>query len=138
MEVAGLPLRSLFPPAPMHALDVRIASTYFGHYKPWKQSKDMNNFIMIMKNVGISGHCLLTIGFEVPEIGKDGTPLGLHRALGSVGNFIGKIYALFRPYSFIFKYTGLIFFALPFLLSFLHHVKDTKQFVLSSVDAGVS
>jgi len=106
-----------------------IASTYFGHYKPWKQSKDMSHFIMILKNIGLSGHCLLTIGFEVPEIGKDGTPLGLHGALGSVGVFIGKIYVFFRPYSFILKYTGLVLFVVPFVLSFLNHAKDTKQFV---------
>ena len=95
---------------------------------------------MLLKNAAIIGQCLLTIGFEVPEIGffaardqfcdvlhcsvcpkpkrlvalrflevcesqavtnhelqhrelrKDGTPLGLNGALGSFGEFIGKIY----------------------------------------------
>ena len=89
----------------------------------------MNHFIMVLKNIGLCGHCLLTIGFEVPEIGKDGTPLGLHGALGSLGVFFGKIYALFRPYSYVFKYSGLVLFVTPFLLSFLNHAQDTKQFV---------
>ena len=114
-------------------MELRLASTYLGHYKPWKQSKDMSQYNHILKNIGLCGHCLLTIGFEVPEIGKDGTPLGLHGALGATGVFLGKIYAVLRPYSVVFKYSGLVLFVVPFALAFMKFAGDTKMFARASV-----
>lgn len=76
------------------AQSARILASYYGHYKPWKESKEEFHVDMLMKNAALMGQCLLTVGFEVPEIGKDGTPLGLGGRLGKFGDVTGDIYGL--------------------------------------------
>jgi len=106
-----------------------ILASYVGHFKPWRETKEEFHMEMLLKNAAIIGQCLLTIGFEVPEIGKDGTPLGLNGALGSFGEFIGKIYRALKPYSYIFKYSGIILFVLVFLFGGLKHLLNFKETV---------
>ncbi|CAJ1440446.1 unnamed protein product [Effrenium voratum] len=106
-----------------------VIATYYGHYKPFKEKRDEFNLQMVLKNLAIIGVTLMTIGFEVPEIGKDGTPLGLNGALGPLGEFFGEIYRCFRPYSFIFKYSGIVLFVAVFLLAGLNHLKNFQELV---------
>lgn len=108
--------------------------SYFGHFKPWRETKEEFHLEMLLKNVAIMGQCLLTIGFEVPEIGKDGVPLGLN---GSVGESLGKIYSVFRPYSCIFKYSGIVLFVLVFLYGGLKHLLNFKETVQINKTLGI-
>ena len=114
-----------------------LLASYVGHYKPWRETKEDFHLEMLLKNVAIMGQCLLTIGFEVPEIGKDGTPLGLNGALGIYGEKIGEIYRALRPYSYIFKYSGIFMFVLVFLFGGLKHLLNFKETVEINKSFGI-
>eukprot|EP00913_Durusdinium_trenchii_P015707 g14760.t1 len=93
--------------------------------------------LMLLKNLALMGQCFLTIGFEVPEIGKDGTPLGLNGALGEFGEVCGKIYGVLKPYSYIFKYCGILMFVLIFLFAGMKHLIDFKGTVEMNKHLGI-
>jgi len=100
-------------------------STYFGHIKPWLKKIDgsqkqvdeqQKHALHIMINISLFGVCLMIIGYDVPAIGNDTSPLGLHGALGPVGNVIGKIYDVVRPGATYIKIAGFVMFVLVFFL----------------------
>ncbi|CAK9017061.1 unnamed protein product [Durusdinium trenchii] len=114
-----------------------LLASYYGHFKPWMQTKEEFHTEMLLKNLALMGQCFLTIGFEVPEIGKDGTPLGLNGALGEFGEVCGKIYGVLKPYSYIFKYCGILMFVLIFLFAGMKHLIDFKGTVEMNKHLGI-
>ncbi|CAE7038490.1 hypothetical protein AK812_SmicGene13921 [Symbiodinium microadriaticum] len=103
-----------------------IASTFFGHYKPWKQSNDLNHFFMMLKNIGMCGHCLATAGFELSQTGAvpDADTVGR-----SLHEMLEACWASFRPCSWILQSSGMVLFTAPFLFSCLHYTMDINQLV---------
>eukprot|EP00441_Pelagodinium_beii_P020862 CAMPEP_0197660138 /NCGR_PEP_ID=MMETSP1338-20131121/50668_1 /TAXON_ID=43686 ORGANISM="Pelagodinium beii, Strain RCC1491" /NCGR_SAMPLE_ID=MMETSP1338 /ASSEMBLY_ACC=CAM_ASM_000754 /LENGTH=191 /DNA_ID=CAMNT_0043237427 /DNA_START=49 /DNA_END=621 /DNA_ORIENTATION=- len=64
-----------------------------------------------------------------PETTLASGPLGLGGILGPVGQVMGMIYDICKPYAGYFKFTGILLYVSTFLLSSINHTKDIGSYV---------
>eukprot|EP00933_Yihiella_yeosuensis_P051871 TRINITY_DN49854_c0_g1_i1.p1 TRINITY_DN49854_c0_g1~~TRINITY_DN49854_c0_g1_i1.p1 ORF type:complete len:226 (-),score=33.24 TRINITY_DN49854_c0_g1_i1:87-743(-) len=56
-------------------------------------------------------------------------PLGLGGIFGPLGEAMGRLYDVFKPFAWSFRLSGVILYVAVFLLAGIHHLMDFKNFV---------